>query len=266
MSPPSASSEVHLLQAALSVTAQPLLAGIEHLSSVDSTNNYLLAAAETGQASGSVCLADYQSAGRGRRGRQWVSPPGGNLYLSVLWRYPSPPPHLASLSIATGLAVARTLRDLGVVAIQLKWPNDVIWYGRKLGGLLLETRSGSECVVVAGIGLNLRMPPQQAGIDQPWTDLTTILDTSCPPRPLLVAELLNRLLPLYHHYPQYREDCAAAWAEFDALADQPVCIDDQGQTLEGIARGVDQAGQLRVATAQGLRIFNSGEVTVRSVV
>ncbi len=262
MSTTTESPHVDLLQAALSDTSRPLLAGIEHLSSIDSTNNYLLAAAETGQASGSVCLADHQTAGRGRRGRHWISPPGGNLYLSLLWRYPDPPPHLAGLSIATGLAVARTLRDLGVRAIQLKWPNDVLWQRRKLGGLLLETRSGSECVVVAGIGLNLRMPPQHTAIDQPWTDLTTILG-ECPPRPLLAAELLNRLLPLYHHYPQQHEDFAAAWAEFDALADQAICIDYQGQPLQGIAQGVDQEGQLCVATVQGLRTFSSGEVTIR---
>jgi len=263
MSTTTESPDIRLLQAALSKASRPLLAGIEHLSSIDSTNNYLLAAAETGRASGSVCLADHQSAGRGRRGRHWVSPPGGNLYLSLLWRYPGPPPHLAGLSIATGLAVARTLRDLGVTAIQLKWPNDLLWQRRKLGGLLLETRSGSECVVVAGIGLNLRMPPQHTAIDQPWTDLTTILD-QCPPRPLLAAELLNRLLPLYQYYPRQREEFTADWAEFDALADQAICIDDQGKTLQGIAQGVDQQGQLRVITAQGLRTFSSGEVTIRS--
>lgn len=250
------------LRAALSTHVRPLLSHIDSLASVDSTNNYLLAAAEAGQASGSVCLAACQTAGRGRRGREWVSPPGGNLYLSLLWRYPTPPARLPSLSIATGLAVAQTLRDLGIKAIQLKWPNDLHWQGRKLGGLLLETRIGTDCIVVAGIGINGVVDAVQASIDQPWIDLATVLNTR-PDIQALAVRLLNRLLPLYRDYPDNSTDFSVAWSEFDSLAEQPVTIEHQGQYWHGIARGIDADGQLRVATTQGLHVFSSGAVSVR---
>lgn len=105
---------------------------------IDSTNRHLMREAAHGAPSGTVCLAERQTAGQGRHGRCWVSPFGANLYLSILWRYPCGPAGLSGLSLAAGAVVADALRQLGVQGLVLKWPNDLLWGGRKLGGILLE--------------------------------------------------------------------------------------------------------------------------------
>lgn len=254
------------VRASLAESTGRLLTGIDILARVDSTNAHLLAAAERDLPSGRVCLAEAQTAGRGQRGRHWYSPPGGNLYLSLLWRYPTAPPRLASLGIATGIAVARVLRSEFAAAIQLKWPNDLIWQQRKLGGLLLETRIGRDCIVVAGIGINLSINEPAARIDQPWVDLATIVGRRAD-RNHLAAVLLNRLLPLYAHYPDNRQDLSVAWRELDSLAGRWVEIRDRGRICCGIARGIDADGQLRLEDSHGtggIRAFASGTLSLRA--
>lgn len=252
------------IRAGLSANASNRLAALEVLASVDSTNARLLNAAEHGQASGSICLAETQTAGRGRRGRGWSSPPGGNLYLSLLWRFSSAIP-LDGLSIATGIAVARVLRDLGAPDIRLKWPNDVYHDRRKLGGILLESVTGPERVVVAGIGLNVAMPDAaRSAIDQPWTDLAAVLGQR-PSRNRLATLLIDRLLPLHADWPAALPDLAEDWTEFDLLLDRPVELLAGERRLRGIARGIDGSGALRLATPTGMRLISSGEVSLRPV-
>jgi len=168
--------------------------------SIDSTNSWLMTQARGGMHGGSVCLAERQEAGRGRHGRHWVSPFGSNIYLSVLWRYPLAPMELSGLSLACGVAVARALERLGVPSPELKWPNDVLWQGRKLAGLLLEV--GGEATgpshVVTGVGINTRLSPQDGEqIDQPWADLAAVpgVPTACRNRltALLIGELIAAL-------------------------------------------------------------------------
>ncbi|MDX1654152.1 MAG: biotin--[acetyl-CoA-carboxylase] ligase, partial [Candidatus Competibacteraceae bacterium] len=166
------------IRAQLSPSVQGRLAQLEVFDQIDSTNSYLLTRAKAGAPGGSVCLAERQSAGRGRRGRQWISPFAANLYLSVLWRYPDGPALLSGLSLAVGVAMARALEGVGVVGVGLKWPNDLLWRDQKLGGILLEFggESSGPCQVVTGVGLNVTMPKEPAlDIDQPWPDLTTVL-------------------------------------------------------------------------------------------
>ncbi len=250
------------IRAGLASNASNRLAALEVLASVDSTNARLLSAAEQGQPGGSVCLAETQTAGRGRRGRGWTSPPGGNLYLSLLWRFPATAP-LDGLSIATGIAVARALCQLGASDIRLKWPNDVYHDRRKLGGILLESVAGPERVVVAGIGLNVAMPAAaREAIDQPWTDLATALG-NLPSRNHLAVLLLDRLLPLYAEWPAALPDLPTDWATFDLLLDQPVELLSGDRRLRGIALGIDRSGALRLGTPAGIQHITSGEVSLR---
>src|SRR5690606_4226150 len=126
-----------------------------------------------------VLLAERQTAGRGRRGRHWASPLAANLYLSASRRYGGGLARLGGLSLAAGTAVAEALRALGASGVQLKWPNDLVIGGRKLGGLLVEGSGepAGAARAVVGLGLNVRMPETEGGrIDQPWTDLGAVLD------------------------------------------------------------------------------------------
>lgn len=239
------------------------LAAVEVFERLDSTNAWLLAAAER-LPGGTVCLADTQSAGRGRRGRHWVSPPGGNLYLSLLWRFACGPERLSGLSIAAGVATARALRALGADGIGLKWPNDVCWGERKLGGILLESVTDADCAVVTGIGLNVAMPPEAAAcIDQPWTDLRTLLGRE-PSRNRLAAALLDELIPAYDGFMAGdRAELVSAWAAFDLLAGRHTELHQGERRIRGIARGIDPNGALRLETNQGVAVFTSGEASLR---
>lgn len=147
------------------------------LETIDSTNAEAMRQLEAGAGAGLVCTAEQQSAGRGRRGRTWVSPFARNLYLSVAWRYHQGAAALEGLSLAVGVAVARALAANGLPAVQLKWPNDVIFRGAKLGGVLLEMTGDAAgvCQIVVGVGLNVAMPDSAAvAIDQAWTDIKSI--------------------------------------------------------------------------------------------
>ncbi|WP_347988785.1 bifunctional biotin--[acetyl-CoA-carboxylase] ligase/biotin operon repressor BirA [Methylomonas sp. AM2-LC] len=237
---------------------------------IDSTNNYLLEQARLGADSGCVCVAEYQSAGKGRRGRQWVSPFGQNIYLSILWRYQEGPAAIAGLSLALGVAVARTLKQLGVTEIGLKWPNDIFRQQRKLGGILVEVsgESSGPCHAVIGLGLNFYLTAQQAdSIDQPWTDIVTALgENAYLRRNELVAYLLNQLLPLIAGYEAGSiQKYAAEWRSYDCLLDSVVDIYIGQQCFKGRLKGIDDDGLLLLETSDGhLRSFASGEVSFRS--
>ncbi|MEK6750165.1 MAG: biotin--[acetyl-CoA-carboxylase] ligase [Pseudomonadota bacterium] len=145
---------------------------------IDSSNRYLMTMAQLQPARTlHACFAEYQSAGRGRRGRTWVSPLGANLYGSVLRRFHTRPAALEGVSLVTALAVLRALQDLGIHEAGIKWPNDIYARGRKLAGILLEMggEPSGACYIVAGVGVNVRMPEGAAhAIDQQWIDLAAL--------------------------------------------------------------------------------------------
>ena len=193
------------VKAGLDPRAAALMGRLEILDTVDSTNAHVMRLAEQDGLTGLVCTAEQQSAGRGRRGRQWVSPYASNLYLSLLWEFTQGAAALEGLSLAVGVAVARALRACDVPAVQLKWPNDVLYDGAKLGGILLEMSgdAAGSCRVVIGVGLNVAMPKAAAGaIDQAWTDIKTITNNQHPRRSRILAALLNELLPLVADFEQ----------------------------------------------------------------
>lgn len=258
--------------AALDPAAQGRVARLEVHDSIDSTNARLLAEARDGLASGSVCLAEIQTAGRGRRGRRWVSPFGANLYLSILWRCQLAPVALGGLSLAMGVAVARVLRDAGLSHVALKWPNDVLWQGRKLGGLLLEMAGDAEgpCHVVVGLGLNLQMPPEPGHeIDQPWIDLAAALQAEDPGRDMpgrnaLAARMIASLTAALDAFgASGLAPFLADWAELDALRGRRIALHLGERVILGEHAGIDPDGALRLATERGIERFHGGEVSLR---
>ena len=237
------------------------------LESVDSTNAQVLREAALEPLAGLVCTAEQQTAGRGRLGRQWVSPFAGNLYLSLVWQFSQGAASLEGLSLAVGVAVARALAASGVPPVQLKWPNDILYEGAKLGGILLEMTgdAAGTCQVVVGVGLNVSMPPAAAGnIDQAWTDVDTITGGNHPGRSKLLAALLNELLPLVSGFEQegfapWREE----WQALDAFAGVNVILHTGARDMAGIARGVDERGALLLETGSGTQSVYGGEISLR---
>ncbi|NOX92538.1 MAG: bifunctional biotin--[acetyl-CoA-carboxylase] ligase/biotin operon repressor BirA [Gammaproteobacteria bacterium] len=233
---------------------------------IDSTNARLLEVARQGRGSGHICIAECQRVGRGRRGRQWVSPPGGNLYLSLLWRFHAGATALGGLSLAMAVAVMRALREIGLNSAQLKWPNDILVDGQKLAGILLELagEATGPCAVVVGVGLNIRTPAaEMLAVEQPWTDLESALGKTVL-RNELAASLLNHLLCAIADFErQGLAPFMAEWAQRDILADNEITLDLPTGPLQGVARGVDENGALLLARNGELQRHHSGEVSVR---
>jgi BirA family biotin operon repressor/biotin-[acetyl-CoA-carboxylase] ligase len=197
-----------------------------------------------------------------------VSPFARNIYLSLTWQYSQGAAALEGMSLAVGVAVVRALEKLGLVGASLKWPNDVLYQRRKLGGVLLEMVGDASgvCQVVVGVGLNVAMPAAQAeAIDQAWADLAELSGGSPPGRSQVLAALLNELLPLLagfetEGFAPWRE----AWMALDAYADQPVIIEAGERRTAGIARGVDARGALQLETSVGIQPVYGGEVSLRA--
>lgn len=258
--------------AALPASTQAVLAGLETVAMIDSTNAELLRRPPPAQGI-AVLLADSQSAGRGRAGRVWASPPGANLYLSLSRRYDCALAALAPMTLAMGVSVAEALHALGADAVRLKWPNDLVLPAadgglRKLGGVLVEAgRDGSGSRAVVGLGLNLRMPAEAAvGIDQPWCDLSELLGTRLPPREAVIVAILGRLLATLDRWERDGLQAhAAGFAALDALAGRRVRAMLGEDVLEGVADGIDPDGALRLyVDGGGLRRLHAGEVRVRA--
>jgi BirA family transcriptional regulator, biotin operon repressor / biotin---[acetyl-CoA-carboxylase] ligase len=252
----------------LTPRATALMADLSVLDSIDSTNAEMLRCLEQGAMAGAVCTAESQSAGRGRRGRTWVSPYASNIYLSLAWEYSQGAAALEGLSLAVGVAVVQALADAGIEGAQLKWPNDILHEGAKLGGVLLEMTgdAAGACQVVVGVGLNVAMPARAANdIDQAWTDLRTLCAGSVPPRSYLLSQLLNQLLPLLADFEaggfaSWRE----RWQTLDAFAGEPVVLSSGEHRVSGRARGVDDRGALQLETSSGIQSMYGGEISLRA--
>ncbi len=233
---------------------------------LDSTNNHLINLAKCAARSGTVCLAEFQIAGKGRRGRSWVSPFGSNIYLSLLWHFHNGPSAISGLSLAVGVSVIRALASLGLSGIGLKWPNDIYWQEHKLGGILIEVTGETHgpCAAVIGIGLNIYIPDREAAmIDQAWIDLTRIMGGISISRNRLVGTLLNELLPILADYENHGlAPYLDEWRSYDCLVGHPVVIYQGESAITGNAGGIDDNGLFRLMTADGKACcFASGEVS-----
>lgn len=230
---------------------------------VDSSNSEL-ARIRRSEVPAQALLAEAQSAGRGRRGRNWRSPPGSGIYLSLAWRFESGLTGLSALSLVAGLAAARVLRAHGASTVGLKWPNDLWADDRKLGGCLIDISGSAEgpCEAIIGLGLNVDLP-QVDGIDQPWTDLAR-LGVRADRNPL-AADLINALSD--HVARLDRQGFAAFiqdWPDYDLLAGRPITVQSaRGEPLIGTAAGIDQQGRLGLDSGQGRHWLAQGEISVR---
>lgn len=235
---------------------------IDLLPSCDSTNAVLLARAEAGAPSGTVVIAEEQTAGRGRRGRSWFSSPGDSLTFSLLWRF-APGTAPAGLSLAAGVAVARALQKVGAGDTALKWPNDILKEGRKLGGILVELVPGAPHAAVIGIGINLQLPPGMPDEVRAASAAVGAIDAA--DSDALYAAMLGELLAALESFGS--EGFAALRAEWlarHAFQDVPVSIaSDFGAPVLGICRGVDGDGALLLDVDGRRERILSGEVSLR---
>ncbi|KPK37432.1 MAG: hypothetical protein AMJ69_11565 [Gammaproteobacteria bacterium SG8_47] len=254
------------IEAQLAARVRDRVPCLDVLFEVDSTNRWMMGQAQHGAPSGQVCFAEYQSGGRGRRGRRWSSPLGGNIYMSVLWRFANGASAVGGLSLVAGLAVVEALSKLGIDGLGLKWPNDIVWAERKLAGVLLELsgEASGPCHVVIGVGLNVRLDSAAAAdIDQPWVDLHQI-GGSMPARAVVAGAVLSRLVErLISFESEGLASALMAWPRWDALHGRAITVWQGDQAIAGTALGVDESGALLLQVSGGVRQFVGGEVSVR---
>ncbi|AOE39763.1 bifunctional biotin--[acetyl-CoA-carboxylase] ligase/biotin operon repressor BirA [Pantoea agglomerans] len=233
---------------------------------IDSTNQYLLERMHEME-SGAACIAEYQQAGRGRRGRQWFSPFGANLYMSMYWRLEQGPAAAMGLSLVIGIIMAETLRSLGADDVRVKWPNDIYLNDRKLAGILVELtgKTGDAAQIVIGAGINLAMRTADASqINQGWINLQEAGVTVN--RNELAARLINSLreaLPLFEQ--EGLTPFVARWAALDNFINRPVKLLIGEREVHGIARGVDSQGGLLLEQDGEIKAWVGGEISLRPV-
>lgn len=258
-----------LIMSALSPLALNLISRLETHAALDSTNRYLMNKAQEGWTSGAVCFAEQQTAGRGRQGRSWFTAPYSSLAYSLLWRFTGAPELLNGLSLATGIATARVLQALGIADVKLKWPNDLWWQQRKLGGILLESGGQpGDLYVVAGVGINLALEPaQSSAIDQPWVDINSIPNIKPLTRNQLAAALISELVETFSAFEiNGFAQLTAEWVQFDGIVGLNVNLRLPNATVSGIAQGVDNSGALLLKTHDGqMQRYLGGEISLRVV-
>jgi BirA family biotin operon repressor/biotin-[acetyl-CoA-carboxylase] ligase len=270
--------EVSKIWAQMGCEVQQHLKSIESIKifeTIESTNHYALNHSDLPIPS--VYLAEYQTAGRGRQGRQWFSPYASGLCLSIKQHYTCLSQPLTGLTPALVVSVVRVLHQLGASEVGIKWPNDILWQGRKLAGLLLETRYEKGYDVVIGIGINVKMPfLDTPTIEQPWVDLTTIL--GCPIlRNLLAAKLIEQCLQTLIIYPDTGlSTFHGDWHHFDLTYGQIIKLNlppmtdsflkpnkQKKSTISGIAYGIDEEGALLLKVGNDWQRHKVGEVSLR---
>ena len=225
---------------------------------LDSTSNWLKTQAQSPM----VCLAEKQTKGRGRNGNQWRSPDAENIYLSFSWVFESLPKHLPLLSLWVGITIAETLKTLGIENHGIKWPNDLYWQHKKLGGVLIETSSASSRLIV-GIGINANAEIMEE-VDQPWTSLSAMTGKNID-RNKLLATLLDDLFVAMACFPSLDvNELQSRWAKWDLIKGKPVTFLQGHEQFEGSAQGIDDAGNLLVKMESGhIKSFNTSISRVR---
>ncbi len=252
------------------------LGRLEIFPSIPSTSSYLMervqeGSIDLGEGKVAVCLAEQQSSGRGRRGRLWVSPFGHNLYLTIAREFNHGISELEGLSLVVGLSLIRVLKRNGFDELAIKWPNDVLWRGKKLAGILLEISGDPTGLtqVLIGLGLNVKVPSKDMReVDQAWTDLFSI-KPNLPERNKLAAEIISEITGTIADFEKlgfgsFRQE----WDTLDALKHQQVVLRTSVHTstaVQGIVRGVDEHGALLLETVSGLQTFHGGEISPRVV-
>lgn len=234
---------------------------------LESTNNALLTQAQRGQFHKHVLVSEWQSGGRGRRGRNWISPLGGGLTFSVLWRFNRPLTALSGLSLAVGVALVRGLRALGLVHAGVKWPNDILVGDGKLAGILIETQGDmlSAASAVIGIGLNVRAWSGELGeVSDPVATLEGVLGRHVDRNTVLLVLLaqLDAVLTIFdgQGFAAFQEE----WTALHAWHERRVrVLQGNGEAFEGEVQGIDEAGVLLIKAGDLICRVHSGDVSLR---
>lgn len=234
---------------------------------IESTSSYLLDRIAKGESAGEVCLAEYQTGGRGRRGREWLSNPYQNIALSISRRFDTGPARLSGLSIAAGVAIVRALKSIGVEGVELKWPNDVLHGGRKLAGILVDLRGEVDgpTHIVVGVGLNVRLNEEAAAtIDQAWTDIASASGLSMD-RNDIAARLVHELHKVLSAYgEQGLNPYLPEWKKWHAFENKKVRVIQNENEIVGTVCGLDESGALKLDTGKNVIKVHSGEVSLRA--
>lgn len=246
-----------------------LITDLQVLQLTDSTNTVIYEQLRKEGRRGVVCLAEEQTQGRGRRGREWVAPLGSSFTGSIGWRFDQGVAALEGLSLAIGLAVVRALNRYGLCAVGLKWPNDIMVGDAKMGGILTELQVDGDghCLVVVGIGLNIAMPKSvSATLGRPVADVACSLGEKRLERNRLGAYVLDEsLLMLAGYGPGRFAELREEWCRHDSLFGRAVELVGGPEPVCGTARGVDIHGALLIDTDAGRQVVSSGEVSLRGI-
>ncbi len=234
---------------------------------IGSTNNWALDCCHSVDLLPAVCVAEYQSQGRGRRGRTWVSPYAQNIYISVAWLFRIPADQLSGLGLVIAVAIVRLLNEYGLKG-EIKWPNDVLVDGKKIAGALIESRfkgTGSACVAI-GVGLNFNMDPGAgADIEQPWTSMTQELhSTDMIDRNEVVGRLITMLVRACEDYEKSGlELFLPEWQSHDMCVGREIEVMTEHGCQQGVAKGINAKGGLIVKINGVESTIYAGDVSVR---
>jgi BirA family biotin operon repressor/biotin-[acetyl-CoA-carboxylase] ligase len=250
----------------ISSSVQQHISSFDVLQFVSSTNDVVAKNLAQQHQSGIICITEMQGAGRGRRGREWLSPPAGNFYGSVGWIFNDGFSVIEGLSLAVGVAIIKAMESVGASDLELKWPNDVLHQGKKIAGILIEMTGevGGACQVVVGVGVNLQLPEViKQQITQPVTDLYSICGHAVN-RQIITAEIISEIIILLSGYDKTGfSKWQNEWLSYDAFKNKPILIIGMQEPLHGIARGVDEHGNLLLETEGEMMKVYGGEVSLR---
>lgn len=244
---------------------------VEVLDVVDSTSEFLRRGAPPPPGRMKIALAEYQTGGRGRLGRRWLSPFGGGLCMSAGWSFPVAPPNLPALSLACGVAVHRALATLSPAGLGLKWPNDIVAGGAKLGGLLIDVQGESDGPIAAVVGIGINVEPVGDLAERfdnadslPPTGLRSLVGDRDVSRNELAADVVNSLFAVLREFESSGfAPFADEWRRCDAMCGEPIRLRIGDRTRDGVALGIDDDGALLFGDTDGTRSVISGEVTLR---
>ena len=252
---------------ALGHDALDRMADLEAFAAIESTNTYLMQ--QDGPEPGMlrVALTANQTAGRGRHGKTWQSPPGSGLALSTAYTFAPEPANLPALTLVIGMAAIDALEELGVGGVQLKWPNDLIARDAKLGGILTEaqSRDSSAVTIVTGVGINLDLGPdfKLEASDEPAlpvTDLESLVPTR-PPAEAIAAALINRFNDAFARFASAGfSDFTTGWDDRDWLLGRPVVVETAGARIAGVGAGIAEDGALLLESNGAMERVTSGTV------
>ena len=233
---------------------------IHYLEEVTSTNSWLQ---ENGQC-GDVCVSEKQISGRGRRGNSWVSPDNGNIYLSFCYCLPDGTQHQSLLGLIAGIAVAEALKDIGLKGHSVKWPNDIYWQRKKMGGVLIETSNHSNKFII-GIGLNISLTGiEEDNINQHITSVKDAMLDEVFSRDELLIRIIHRLSSHLKDFDtmdfQHFKD---SWEEWDILHGESVNFAHQGIVVSGKVADIDRHGRLGILNTSGeTQFYTSADIRI----